>query len=255
MYLNTYEFTIKEAGLKKTRQISQNTLLLPNSGATLGVPKICMIDATMNDGIAAFINLDSKSVKYLYYFWLSKTQELREINMGAAQPNLNTIILKNYNVPYCSFEEQLIIVQELEYRFTLIENLENTILKSLNKLDTIRQSIYKKAFEGKLVQQYSTDKAAIELLEQIVKEKRNFLKNIKENLILQPKIKKMIEEDKTILDILKEAGKPVQAKDLWQLSDFKDNIDAFYAQIKKLVDSDLIEEVSRYGKESFIKLI
>jgi DNA repair protein RadC len=31
-----------------------------------------------------------------YYFWLRKTRELRNINMGAAQPNLNTDILKNY---------------------------------------------------------------------------------------------------------------------------------------------------------------
>jgi len=105
-YLITFEYTIKEAGLHKTRKIAPNTLLLSNSGATLGVPKICMLDATMNDGIAAFLKLDQRSNLYLYYFWLNKTKELRNINMGAAQPNLNTDIIKNYLVPYCSFEEQ-----------------------------------------------------------------------------------------------------------------------------------------------------
>ncbi|MFN5848305.1 MAG: restriction endonuclease subunit S, partial [Chitinophagales bacterium] len=124
--------------------------LLSNSGATLGVPKICMIDATMNDGIAAFLDLDERSNLYLYYFWLSKTKELRNINMGAAQPNLNTDIIKNYLVPYCSIEEQQLIVSELESKLTVCDRIEETISQSLQQAETLRQSILKKAFEGKL---------------------------------------------------------------------------------------------------------
>ena len=150
-YLTTFEYTIKEAGLHKTRQIKPNTLLLSNSGATLGVPKICMIDATMNDGIAAFLDLDARSNLYLYYFWLSKTKELRNINMGAAQPNLNTDIIKNYLVPYCSLDEQQLIVDELEAKLTVCDKIEETISQSLQQAETLRQSILKKAFEGKLV--------------------------------------------------------------------------------------------------------
>lgn len=150
-YLTTFEFTIKEAGLHKTRQIKPNTLLLSNSGATLGVPKICMIDATMNDGIAAFLDLDVRSNLFLYYFWLSKTKELRNINMGAAQPNLNTDIIKNYLVPYCSFEEQQQIVEELESKLTVCDKIEETISQSLQQAETLKQSILKKAFEGRLV--------------------------------------------------------------------------------------------------------
>ncbi|TAG31363.1 MAG: hypothetical protein EAZ35_04040 [Sphingobacteriia bacterium] len=150
-YLTTFEYTIKEAGLHKTRQIKPNTLLLSNSGATLGVPKICMIDATMNDGIAAFLELDQRSNLFLYYFWVSKTRELRNINMGAAQPNLNTDIIKNYEVPYCSFEEQELIVAELESKLTVCDKIEETISQSLQQAETLRQSILKKAFEGKLV--------------------------------------------------------------------------------------------------------
>jgi type I restriction enzyme, S subunit len=150
-YLNTFEFTIKEAGLHKTRQIKPNTLLLSNSGATLGVPKICMIDATMNDGIAAFLNLDERSNLYLYYFWESKTKELRNINMGAAQPNLNTDIIKNYLIPYCSFEEQNQLVQEIEFRLSVCDKVEQSLKESIEKAEALRQSILKKAFEGRLL--------------------------------------------------------------------------------------------------------
>jgi len=150
-YLTTFEYTIKEAGLHKTRQIKPNTLLLSNSGATLGVPKICMIDATMNDGIAAFLDLDKRSNLYLYYFWVSKTRELRNINMGAAQPNLNTDIIKNYSVPIPPLSEQQLIVDELESKLTVCDKIEETISQSLLQAESLRQSILKKAFEGKLV--------------------------------------------------------------------------------------------------------
>jgi type I restriction enzyme S subunit len=151
IYLTTYTYTIKEAGLHKTRQISPNTLLLSNSGATLGVPKICMINATMNDGIAAFLDLDERSNHYLYYFWVSKTSELRGINMGAGQPNLNTDLIKNYQVPYCSFEEQHIIVHEIESRLSVADKMAESITQSLQQAEALRQSILKKAFSGELV--------------------------------------------------------------------------------------------------------
>ena len=171
VFLNTFNYTIKEAGLHKTRKISPNTLLLSNSGATLGVPKICMIDATMNDGIAAFLNLDERSNLYLYYFWLGKTRELRNINMGAAQPNLNTDILKNYMVPYCSFAQQKAVVTKIETRLSVADKIEETISQSLQQAEDLRQSILKRAFEGKLVPQDPNDEPAQKLLERIRAEK------------------------------------------------------------------------------------
>lgn len=173
VYMHSYEFTIKEAGLQKTRKIYPETLLLTNSGATLGVPKICMIEATMNDGIAAFLNLDKRSNLYLYYYWESKTQQLRKINQGAAQPNLNTDIIKNYIVPHCSFEQQSEVVKAIESRLSVCDKIEETIESSLQQAEALRLSIIKKAFEGKLVPQDPDDEPAGKLLERIRAKRAN----------------------------------------------------------------------------------
>ncbi|MGD0339596.1 MAG: restriction endonuclease subunit S [Bacteroidota bacterium] len=171
IYLNSFEFTIKEAGLRKTRQIHPNTLLLTNSGATLGVPKICMIEATMNDGIAALLNLDDCSNLYIYYFWQTKTKELRNINQGAAQPNLNTTLIKDVIFPITSFEEQERIAMDIDRYFSVADAIEKTVEESLAQSERLRQSILKKAFEGKLVPQDPTDEPAEKLLERIKAER------------------------------------------------------------------------------------
>ncbi|MDP2218137.1 MAG: restriction endonuclease subunit S [Methanolobus sp.] len=151
VYLNGYKYTIKEAGLKKTRYVERNTLLLSNSGATLGVPKICSFKTTFNDGIAAFLDLIEESLLFHYYFWLSKTKELRTINQGAAQPNLNTDIIANYPFPLCSLPEQQAIVQQIETRLSVCDKLEQDVVENLEKAEALRQSILKRAFEGKLL--------------------------------------------------------------------------------------------------------
>lgn len=152
MYLTTFTSTIKEAGLKKTRLVPANTLLLSNSGATLGVPKICRFQTTFNDGIAAFLNLDEEReyLPYHYYFWMSQTVALRAIDQGAAQPNLNTTIIGNVLIPHCTYEEQVKISQKIESRLSVCDNIEKTVDTALQQAEALRQSILKKAFEGKL---------------------------------------------------------------------------------------------------------
>ena len=90
---------------------------------------------------------------YVYYFLMSKTKELQNINQGAAQPNLNTSIIKNIIIPIGSIEELQDVVEEIESRFSVIEKLEQVVDASLDKAEQLRKSILKTAFEGKLVKE------------------------------------------------------------------------------------------------------
>lgn len=59
--------------------------------------------------------------------------------------------IENYSIPLPSIKEQQLIVQELESKLTVCDKLEETISQSLQQAETLRQSILKKAFEGKLI--------------------------------------------------------------------------------------------------------
>jgi len=59
--------------------------------------------------------------------------------------------LMNAPVKVCSILEQNLIVSELESKLTVCDKIEETIRQSLQQAETLRQSILKKAFEGKLI--------------------------------------------------------------------------------------------------------
>jgi hypothetical protein len=49
--------SLNELGREHSRYIEPQTLLLRNSGATLGVPKITLIGGCINDGVAALLDV------------------------------------------------------------------------------------------------------------------------------------------------------------------------------------------------------
>ncbi|MCF6210968.1 MAG: restriction endonuclease subunit S [Gammaproteobacteria bacterium] len=97
MYLNETNTFLTKKGSEQCRVFKSGTLLLSNSGATLGVPKILNIDANANDGVVGFENLSNDvDIEYAYFYLTTMTDDLRErTKQGAGQPNLNTDIVKN----------------------------------------------------------------------------------------------------------------------------------------------------------------
>lgn len=148
MRLNNYTYTIKQAGLHKTRKVPAETLMLTNSGATLGIPKICMFDTTFNDGIAAFIFIHSELFKpFFYYVLLSKTSWfLKETSRGQGQPNLNIDIIGNTVIYLPSFYEQQAIVIKVEKLLAFCDQLEAQITQNQVHAEQLMQAVLKEAF-------------------------------------------------------------------------------------------------------------
>jgi type I restriction enzyme S subunit len=87
----------------------------------------------------------------LYYFLVLKYEENRKIGSGNNQKALNKERVKAIPIPDIPFAEQQQIVQEIESRVSVCDKIEETITNSLKQAEALRQSILKKAFEGKLI--------------------------------------------------------------------------------------------------------
>lgn len=167
-YVSKVEYSIKEEGLKKTRMVEANTLLLTNSGATLGVPAITTIRTTFNDGIAAFIGLDIDSLLFYYYFWTSKTAFLRSINMGAAQPNLNTKLIGEVEIDVPQTAERVEIARVLNALLSKEQQAKEAAEAVLDQSDLMKKSILARAFRGELGTNDPSEESAVELLKQLI---------------------------------------------------------------------------------------
>lgn len=89
------------------------------------------------------------------------------VRKGSAQPGVNATILATLHVPLPPLAEQRRIVAEVERRLSVAQELEASISANLARAERLRQSILKRAFEGKLVPQDPNDEPASVLLEKI----------------------------------------------------------------------------------------
>jgi type I restriction enzyme S subunit len=79
--------------------------------------------------------------------------------------------LKEFPIPLPPLPEQHQIVSEIETRFSVADKIEKTVDHTLKQAERLRQSILKKAFEGRLVPQDPTDEPTDKLLERIKAER------------------------------------------------------------------------------------
>ena len=150
-YLLSAPTGLTEEGRERSRYVEPHTLLLTNSGATLGVPKITLIGGCINDGVAALLNVDYPLKRYLLIYLRTKTAEMRMLNQGAAQPNLNTSIIKGYKVPVPPVAEQHRIVAEVDRRLSIVRAVEAEVDANLKRAQVLRQAVLQGAFACKLL--------------------------------------------------------------------------------------------------------
>lgn len=123
------------------------------------------------------------SPKFIAYF--SQTKAAKKYFFAKAKQtvnlaSINLTVLSNLPITFPPVEEQLQIVQEIESRLSVCDEMEKTVEESLKKAEKLRQSILKKAFEGELTEKWrqenpeliSGENSAEALLKKIKAEKR-----------------------------------------------------------------------------------
>ena len=135
IFVSETENYLTEAGSFLSRILDKETLIIANSGATLGVAKLLSIKCCANDGIAALLDFDKNISKfYVVYFINTKIKYLREVvATGNGQPNLNTDLIGKIQIPLPpTLTEQTAIATALSDVDGLITGLEKLIAKKRN---------------------------------------------------------------------------------------------------------------------------
>lgn len=91
--------------------------------------------------------------KYVFHYILCERflQPLNELQTGTSYPAVRDKDVFSQIIPLPLLTEQHQIVREIESRLSVCDKVEQSITESLEKAKALRQSILKKAFEGKLL--------------------------------------------------------------------------------------------------------
>ncbi|MBU7027965.1 MAG: restriction endonuclease subunit S [Theionarchaea archaeon] len=173
--------------LDKPRFVSQETY---DSWTTRGLPKpgdlIVTTEAPVGEAalypqdrtylltrrVLACQTLGVENFYLMCFFYSDLARDyLNEKSRGTTVPRILKPILFSMPIPLPPLLEQQKIVEEIEQRFSVIDEIEKTVEINLKKTERLRQSILKKAFEGKIVPQNPNDEPAHLLLEKIKTEK------------------------------------------------------------------------------------
>lgn len=127
--INSTEEAITILGLNNSsaKLIPKDTILMAmyGQGVTRGRVAILGIEATINQACAAFLIKDKKKIltKFLFQILQVLYQELRLSSDGHGnnQSNLSATIIKEFNIPIPSLEEQTTIVSQIEEEQKMVE--------------------------------------------------------------------------------------------------------------------------------------
>ena len=153
--------------IKQNQLIPTGSVIFPKRGGAIATnKKRKVIKPIIIDLNTMAIIPSDKLYTDFFYFWILKI-DLMKLSNGGNIPQINNYSFDKVNIPLPTLLEQQRIVEEIEKRFLVADELEKAVNEGLEKADKLKQSILKKAFEGKLAPQNPNDEPASVLLDRI----------------------------------------------------------------------------------------
>jgi len=173
-YVHKSADSLSVDGIKRARSLPANTILVTCIGATIGKTGLIRRAGASNQQINAILNESAIIPEYLFFTIISPFFQNGILSKASSTtlPILNKSKFEELPIMIPSTDEQLAIVSEIERMFSIIDESEQIIDAELQRAQSLRQSILKRAFAGKLVPQDPADEPASVLLERIRKEKK-----------------------------------------------------------------------------------
>ena len=138
-------------------RVHTGDIIISRSGT---VGELCIVPPYMENSLLSTnlmrISLDFEIFlpNYFVYLFRSKVvvvEQVKELCKGSTRMFLNQTILKQIRFPIPSIPAQQKLVNMVESRLSICDNIEQTIDTSLQQAEAMRQSILKQAFEGRLL--------------------------------------------------------------------------------------------------------
>lgn len=214
-------------------------ILFIKDGATTGV---CCINTLKEEfSMLSSVALLKPSKYYINEYLLFALKSpyfftfIRKAMSGVAITRVTLKILKDSVIPLAPLTEQIYILDKIKKTNELCDNLE---IESLKNIDNAQKFL---------------DSSLIDL----IGENSNILQKIEKTITKKIEERVVIFDSKTTLmdlvELLRKHGK-LYAEDLWKMSKFPENIDAFYAELKhQIEDKKSIKEVE--NEKGYLELV
>lgn len=171
--LDNVRYVDKATFIERNRRMKpkEDDVLFSREGALLGIAVRVPpnLDFCLGQRMMVFRLGENASAKYYELVLNSlvfRSQYIKQIT-GTASPHLNIWDIRILGIPLPPFAEQHRIVEEVERHLSVIAVLEASVEANLRRAERLRQSILKRAFEGRLVPQDPNDEPASVLLARI----------------------------------------------------------------------------------------
>jgi type I restriction enzyme S subunit len=164
---------------QKKSILKSGDVLLNIVGASIGRAAIATEEtenANINQAVALirlFKNALSNTFLMNYLISAHAQSAIHSKAVDVARANFSLTDISELIVPLPPKKEQAKISAEIDRLSTIIEKTEHLVLDELKRSQSLRQSILKRAFEGRLVPQDPNDEPASVLLKKIKAEKAN----------------------------------------------------------------------------------
>jgi type I restriction enzyme S subunit len=112
-YIESTDEHVNKEGAKCSVEIPAGSLIIANSGVSLGFAAITRTAGCIHDGWLLTTNFRNLDRDYLYYCINVATRRIRQLADGTTQPNLNTDIARHLVLPFPPLAEQKAIAAVL----------------------------------------------------------------------------------------------------------------------------------------------
>lgn len=162
---------------------------------------------------------------------------VNSVTRGMKMPRLGTPEGQMALIPLPTISEQERIVKKLDEAMNLCDEIVESITQSKTENEKLIKVLLNEALGVATTYDVSKDKT------------------------LKQKIKKFYTDGNTfetismkIIEILQTSNEPISATVVWNSSEYSKDIEAFYAELKRLIDIEKLVVEEKRGKESFLKL-